>query len=165
MRELQANVAPMIDEIIDVLADYVGIKNIQLWILSGQYAIRWQHITKQLATTGYCNPLLVSAQQGWRNFAQIIHPHPLLDMPNTKQKEDCMIGSLVQFIHTLVVFGKSVRSPWNMEEMASFNRDIARHQNAIVWIPEKPSPLHLASLEPDRLFPALETLVREGLLQ
>ncbi|MBP0018687.1 MAG: hypothetical protein J7647_14220 [Cyanobacteria bacterium SBLK] len=137
----------------------------QLWILSGQYAIRWKHIAKQLAATGYCDPLLVSAQHGWRNFAQILHPHPLLDMPNTKQKEDCMLSCLVQFINTLVVFGKSVRSPWKIEEVAYFNREIARHQNAIVWIPEEPNPLRLASIEPDRLFPSLEMLLREGLLQ
>lgn len=137
----------------------------QLWILSGQYAIRWRHVKKQLAATGYCDPLLISAQQGWRNFAQIIYPHPLLDMPNTKHKEDCMMSHLVQFINALVVFGKSVRSLWNIEDVACFNQEIARHQNTIVWIPEEPSPLRVQSLEPDRLFPSLEMLLREGLLQ
>ncbi len=136
----------------------------QIWILSGQYGIRWKHLYEQLAATNYCDPLLSSAQLGWRNFAQIINSHPLLDMPNTKQKEDCMISLFVQFINTLVVFGKSIRDEWSIEDIARFNRDFAQHQNAVVWIPEEPEPMRLENIEPDRLMPSLKMLIQEGLL-
>jgi len=136
----------------------------QIWILSGQYAIRWKHIYKQLAATGYCDPLLMSIQQSWGNFAQIINPHPLLDMPNTKQKEDCMMTRLVQFLHALVFFGKSVRSEWSIEEISSFNSEVAQYQNSVVWIPEEPGSLRLENIECDRIFPSIEVLIREGLI-
>ncbi len=136
----------------------------QIWILSGQYAIRWKHLYEQLGATNYCDPLLSSAQLGWRKFAQIINPHPLLDLPNTKQKEDCMMSLFVKFINTLVVFGKSVRDEWSIEDVARFNRYFTQHQNAVVWIPEEPEPMRLENIESDRLMPSLKVLIQEGLL-
>ncbi|MBP0018211.1 MAG: hypothetical protein J7647_11785 [Cyanobacteria bacterium SBLK] len=137
----------------------------QIWILSGEYAIRWKRVCQQLGSTGYCNPILSSTQQGWQKFAQIVNPNPRLDMPNTKQKEDCILISIVQFIQSLVIFGKSLRNEWDIEDISRFNREIAQYQNAVVWIPEEQGTLHLEGIEPDRLFPSLETLLREGLLQ
>src|SRR2546430_12207301 len=46
----------------------------------------------RVRATGYCDPLLVSIQHGYRKFAQILHPRPLADIPNPKRKEDGMIA-------------------------------------------------------------------------
>lgn len=137
----------------------------QVWLLSGQYAIRWQRARGQLATTGYCDPLVVSIQNGWRNFAQTINPHPLLDMANTKRKEDCMMTRTVQFLNALVVFQQSLRREWSIEEVARFNREVARHLEHVVWIPDEMGPLRVDSLEADRMFPAIENLLSAGLLR
>lgn len=137
----------------------------QVWLLSGQYAIRWERARSQLAATGYCDPLVVSIQNGWRNFAQTIHPHPVLDMANTKRKEDCMMTRTVQFLNALVVFQRSLRREWSIEEVARFNRAVACHLEHVVWIPDEMGPLHVDSLEADRMFPAIEKLLSAGLLR
>jgi hypothetical protein len=137
----------------------------QVWLLSGQYALRWRAARSQLSATGYCDPLLVSIQQGWRTFAQVLNPHPVADMPNTKRKEDGLMTRVVQLLNALVVFQRSLRSGWTIDEVARFNREVARHLEQVVWIPEEPGPLRVDSTEADRVFPTIETLLEEGLLQ
>ncbi len=136
-----------------------------IWILSGQFALRWQHALNRMFTTGYCDELFVSAQHGWRFFAQSYNPNPCVDQPNTKSKEDCMLIRIQQFLNALVVFGKSVRQPWAVEDIVHFNKFMIPNVNSIVRIPDEDKGICIESFETDRIIPSIQCLLDEGIIK
>lgn len=135
-----------------------------IWMLTGQFALRWRHAVNRMIAAGYCDETLASAQHGWRRLAQIVNPNPCMDRTNSKQKEDCMMTRIIQFINALTVFGQSVRTPWSLEMIREFNNGVVPGVDSIVWIPDKNGPLCVDDIEMDRVFPSVQTMLDNDLL-
>ncbi len=135
-----------------------------IWMLTGQFALRWRHAVNRMVATGYCDETLASAQHGWRRLAQIVNPNPCMDGTNSKQKEDCMMTRILQFINGLTVFGQSVRTPWSLEMIREFNNCVVPGVDSIVRIPDKNGPLCVDDIEMDRVFPSVQTMLDNDLL-
>ncbi|MXY50205.1 MAG: hypothetical protein F4Y38_13035 [Gemmatimonadetes bacterium] len=135
-----------------------------IWMLTGQFALRWRHAVNRMVATGYCDETLVSAQHGWRRLAQVVNPNPCMDRTNSKQKEDCMMTRIIQFINALTVFGQSVRTSWSLEMIREFNEGVAPGVDSIVRIPDKNGPLCVDGIEMDRVFPSVQAMLDNGLL-
>ncbi len=135
-----------------------------IWMLTGQFALRWRHAVNRMIAAGYCDETLASAQHGWRRLAQIVNPNPCMDRANSKQKEDCMMTRILQFINALTVFGQSVRTPWSLEMIREFNNGVVPGVDSIVRIPDKNGPLCVDDIEMDRVFPSVQTMLDNDLL-
>ena len=135
-----------------------------IWMLTGQFALRWRHAVNRMITTGYCDETLASAQHGWRKLAQIVNPNLCMDGTNSKQKEDCMMTRILQFINALTVFGQSVRTSWSLEMIKEFNNGVVPGVDSIVRIPDKNGPLCVDDIEMDRVFPSIQTMLDNGLI-
>ncbi len=135
-----------------------------IWMLTGQFALRWRHAVNRMITTGYCDETLASAQHGWRKLAQIVNPNLCMDGTNSKQKEDCMMTRILQFINALTVFGQSVRTSWSLEMIKEFNNGVVPGVDSIVRIPDNNGPLCVDGIEMDRVFPSVQAMLDNGLL-
>ncbi len=136
-----------------------------IWMLSGEFALRWHQVVRRMGASGYCEEVLISAQHGWRTMGQTLNPNPRLDRPNSKRKEDIMMIRIVQFLNALVVFGRSLRSPWSREDVRLFNQQVIPHLTSVAWLPEQNGPVQIESFEADRIIPSVATLLQTGVLR
>lgn len=139
------------------------------WMLSGQFALRYDIAMSRPFASGYLEETLLSTYladrhgHGQGRTLQVANPIPCLGGEAANCKEYTMFQLIANFLNYLAYYSKPV-DLWSLEDITVFNRQYLSSPELMAMIPEHEGPVYYQSIEPDRIIPSIASLVENGMV-
>lgn len=147
------------------------------WMLTGQFALRWETAMTRPFASGFLEETLLSAYlqdksaarlqngsgSGGGDIMQVANPIPCRGGEAANCKEYTMFQLIANFLNYLAYFVKPLNC-WTLADIANFNRQYLSSPELMALIPEDEGPVYYQSVEADRIVPSIATLVENGMV-
>ena len=142
------------------------------WMLTGEFALRWELAMSRPFATGYLEETLISlfvedrfARPPMVNAViQVGNPNPRLDAANDDRKESLMQQQISNFLLMAALEGVLPVDQWDVETIARLNRTAMAKPLVMGWIPPNEGPVVAEAVRNDRIIPSVTQLDKAGLI-
>ena len=143
------------------------------WMLTGEFALRWELAMDRPFATGYLEETLTSlfsedycaqwCPEG-DGVVQVANPNPRLDAANDERKEAIMQQQISNFILSVALGETLPIDQWGIETIKRLNHTIMADPIVMGWIPLDEGSVKAEVAPNNRLIPSITMLDRAKLI-